>query len=36
MFRYIIRPLLFAIPILLISSMLVFLVVRSTIDPVAG
>ncbi len=36
MFRYVIRRFLFAIPILLISSILVFLVVRSTIDPVAG
>ncbi len=36
MFRYIIRRFLFAIPILIISSILVFLVVRSTIDPVAG
>jgi peptide/nickel transport system permease protein len=36
MFRYIIRRILFAIPILLISSILVFVVVRSTIDPIAG
>jgi peptide/nickel transport system permease protein len=36
MFRYIIRRMLFAIPILLISSILVFLVVRSTIDPISG
>ena len=36
MFRYIIRRFLFAIPILLIASILVFLVVRSTVDPVAG
>src|SRR5207247_4955981 len=36
MFRDIIRRFLFAIPILLIASILVFLVVRSTVDPVAG
>jgi peptide/nickel transport system permease protein len=36
MFRYIIRRLIYAIPILLISSILVFVVVRSTVDPVAG
>jgi ABC-type dipeptide/oligopeptide/nickel transport system permease component len=36
MFRYIIRRFLFAIPVLLISSILVFLVVRSTVDPVSG
>jgi peptide/nickel transport system permease protein len=36
MFRYIIRRFLFAIPILIIASILVFLVVRSTIDPIAG
>jgi peptide/nickel transport system permease protein len=36
MFRYIIRRLVFAIPVLLISSVLVFFVVRNTIDPVAG
>jgi peptide/nickel transport system permease protein len=35
MFRYIIRRLLFAIPVLLISSILVFVVVRSSVDPVA-
>jgi peptide/nickel transport system permease protein len=33
-FRYIIRRLLFAIPVLLIASFLVFLVVRATVDPV--
>jgi peptide/nickel transport system permease protein len=33
-FRYIVRRLIFAIPVLLISSMLVFFVVRSTIDPI--
>ncbi len=36
MFRYIIRRLLFAIPVLLISSVLVFVVIRATIDPLAG
>ncbi len=36
MFRYIIRRFLFAIPILIIASILVFLVIRSTVDPVAG
>jgi peptide/nickel transport system permease protein len=35
-FRYIIRRLLFAIPVLLIASFVVFLVVRATIDPVAA
>jgi peptide/nickel transport system permease protein len=35
-FRYIIRRLLFAIPVLLIASFIVFLVVRATIDPVAA
>src|SRR5437867_9656681 len=36
MYRYIIRRLIFAIPILLISSDLVFAVVRSTFDPLGG
>ncbi len=36
MYRYIIRRLLFAIPVLLISSVLVFAVVRSTFDPLGG
>ena len=36
MFRYIVRRLIFAIPILLISSVLVFVVIRATIDPLAG
>ena len=36
MFRYVIRRFLFAIPILLIASILVFIVIRSTVDPVAG
>jgi peptide/nickel transport system permease protein len=36
MFRYIVRRLLYAIPILLISSILVFIVVRNTVDPIAG
>jgi len=36
MFRYIVRRVLFAIPILLISSVLVFVVIRATIDPLAG
>jgi len=36
MFRYIIRRMIFAIPVLLISSILVFVVVRTTIDPFAG
>ncbi|TMK86831.1 MAG: ABC transporter permease [Actinobacteria bacterium] len=36
MYRYIIRRLIFAIPILLISSVLVFAVVRSTFDPLGG
>ena len=36
MFRYIIRRLLFAIPVLLIASIIVFVVIRATIDPVGG
>jgi peptide/nickel transport system permease protein len=36
MFRFIIRRLIFAIPVLLVSSILVFVVIRSTIDPLAG
>jgi peptide/nickel transport system permease protein len=36
MFRYIIRRLIFAIPILMITSVLVFVVIRATIDPLAG
>jgi peptide/nickel transport system permease protein len=36
MFRYIVRRLIFAIPVLLVSSFLVFWVVRTTIDPLAG
>jgi ABC-type dipeptide/oligopeptide/nickel transport system permease component len=36
MFRYTIRRLLFAIPILAISSVLVFMVIRTTFDPLAG
>ena len=36
MFRYIVRRLLFAIPVLLISSVLVFLAIRTTVDPLAG
>lgn len=36
MFRYIIRRLLFSIPVLLISSVLVFAVVHATTDPLAG
>jgi peptide/nickel transport system permease protein len=35
-FRYIIRRLLFAIPVLLIASFIVFITIRSTIDPVAA
>jgi peptide/nickel transport system permease protein len=36
MFRYIIRRLLFAIPVLLIASILVFVTIRSTVDPFLG
>src|SRR5437867_9803206 len=36
MLRYIIRRLLIAIPILLISSIMVFTVINLTTDPVAG
>ncbi|HEV8420101.1 MAG TPA: ABC transporter permease [Actinomycetota bacterium] len=35
-FRYVIRRLIFSIPVLLVSSILVFVVIRSTIDPLAG
>jgi peptide/nickel transport system permease protein len=35
-FRYVIRRLIFSIPVLLVSSVLVFVVIRSTIDPLAG
>ncbi len=36
MYRYILRRLIFAIPVLLISSVLVFAVIRSTFDPLGG
>ena len=36
MFRYIVRRLIFAVPVLLISSILVFIVIRQTVDPFAG
>lgn len=36
MFRYIVRRLIFAVPVLLIASFIVFWVVKSTIDPLAG
>ncbi|HXF56140.1 MAG TPA: ABC transporter permease [Actinomycetota bacterium] len=36
MFRYIVRRLLIGIPILVVSSAIVFFVVRNTIDPLAG
>ena len=36
MFRYIIRRLIFAVPVLLVSSILVFVVIRSTVDPFLG
>jgi peptide/nickel transport system permease protein len=36
MFRFIIRRLIFAIPVLLLASILVFAVIRTTIDPLAG
>jgi peptide/nickel transport system permease protein len=35
-FRYVIRRLAFSIPVLLLASILVFVVIRSTIDPLAG
>src|SRR5947209_1325747 len=36
MYRYILRRLIYAIPVLLISSVLVFAVIRSTFDPLGG
>jgi peptide/nickel transport system permease protein len=36
MFRYIIRRLIFAVPVLLVSSILVFLAVRTSVDPAAA
>jgi peptide/nickel transport system permease protein len=36
MYRYIIRRMIFAIPVLLISSLLVFFVIRNTFDPLGG
>ena len=36
MFRYIVRRLLFAIPVLVVSSILVFVTIRKTVDPFAG
>jgi len=36
MYRYIVRRLLFAIPVLLIASILVFFIIRSTFDPLGG
>jgi peptide/nickel transport system permease protein len=36
MFRYIVRRLIFAVPVLLISSILVFIVIRQTVDPFLG
>lgn len=36
MFRYIVRRLLLGVPILLVSTAIVFFVVRNTIDPLAG
>lgn len=36
MFRYIVRRLIFGIPVLIVSSALVFFVIRNTIDPLAG
>jgi peptide/nickel transport system permease protein len=36
MFRYMVRRLIFAIPILFISSVLVFMVIRTSFDPLAG
>jgi peptide/nickel transport system permease protein len=35
-FRYVIRRLIFSIPVLLLASILVFVVIRTTIDPLAG
>jgi hypothetical protein len=35
-FRYVIRRLIFSIPVLLLASILVFVVIRSTINPLAG
>ena len=36
MFRYIIRRLIFAVPVLIVSSILVFVTIRKTVDPFAG
>jgi peptide/nickel transport system permease protein len=36
MFRYIMRRLIYSIPVLLLSSIIVFAVIRSSIDPLAG
>jgi peptide/nickel transport system permease protein len=36
MFRFVVRRCLYAVPVLLIASVLVFVVIRSTIDPVAS
>src|SRR5207244_4006249 len=36
MFRYIVRRVLVSIPVLLLASVIVFAVVRSTINPLAG
>jgi peptide/nickel transport system permease protein len=36
MYRYIVRRLIFAIPVLLISSVLVFFIIRNTFDPLGG
>jgi peptide/nickel transport system permease protein len=36
MFRYIVRRLVFAIPVLIVSSILVFVTIRKTVDPFAG
>jgi peptide/nickel transport system permease protein len=36
MYRYIVRRMIFAVPVLLISSVLVFFVIRTTFDPLGG
>ena len=36
MYRYIVRRMIFAVPVLLISSVLVFFIIRTTFDPLGG
>ena len=36
MYRYIVRRAIFAVPVILISSVLVFFIIRKTFDPLGG